>query len=397
MHVAFVTPEFIKDGRLYPGGLATYLYTASKALMARNVRVSVYTLSDRDGKTDFEGIEVHEVLNRAPLPLRPFAKILSLAVPGAVFQTTASLCLNRRIADDRIREGIDVIHYTNWKSVGLFRIRKGSLVRISSYERLWDNDPANGNLDKKICQWLEATSLRRFSTIIGPGAYLASIIRRELRLPREIRIVPTPIGQYPLSSERSFRADGMKMVMYAGTLSRIKGAPLLFDIIDEYLKEHSDTLFLVIGKPGTADGRSVRSQIESMSGRHGSRFVYHENLGKADLMSAYRQSDLVLIPSLIDNFPNTALEAASQGTLLMASDTASLDSLLEDGRNAFVMSSRSPADWVKAIRKTLSLDTETRQSMSREMSVKLKEHVPENAIERLCEVYSEVRQGNRNH
>jgi glycosyltransferase involved in cell wall biosynthesis len=390
MHVAFVTPEFIKDGSIYPGGLATYLHTTAKALMERGVRVSVFTVSERSRDLEFDGIRVVEVDCRTPLALKPLVKLLSIMAPGAVSHAMSSWALNSHLRRTRRREDIDVLQYTNWKSVGLFRLKKGSLVRISSFDRLWDNNPEDQNSDKRLCRWLESAALRRFSTIIGPGEYLASIVFSELKPSKGITIVPTPIGTYIPPSNRSFVKQGKRLVMYAGTLSRIKGVELLLGTIDRYLEKHSDTVFLVVGKVGSANGRSVKNDIESITVKHPEHFIHIHHLEKQDLMAAYSEADLVLIPSLIDNFPNTALEAAYHGALLMVSDSASLGSLLTHGENAWILSSRSPDTWAAAIREALALDALKADRMKENMRQRLEAHKPEKAVAALFEVYQEI-------
>jgi glycosyltransferase involved in cell wall biosynthesis len=269
-------------------------------------------------------------------------------------------------------------------------LKQGSLIRISSYQRLWNNNPKDRSLDKLLYEQLESIAIKRFSTVVGPGEHLAGIIRRDLHLPREIRMVPTPLGSGTRPSGRVFRPAGMRMVMYAGTVNRIKGSELLLGIIRKYLSEFDDTVFLLAGKTGRIDGRSLAPDLQSLSKDFPNRFIYHHHLEKPDLLAAYRQADVVLIPSLIDNFPNTALEAASQDALLIASKTASLGSLIRDGENGFVMDSRSTEEWVQAIRMALAIEPDRRERMKENMRAALVRHEPKSAALALCKVYGEV-------
>jgi glycosyltransferase involved in cell wall biosynthesis len=255
---------------------------------------------------------------------------------------------------------------------------------------MWDNDPHNRTLDKRVCERLESISFTRFGTVIGPGDHLAAIIQRDLRLPHVVRLVPTPVETKARPSERNFRPEGKRMVMYAGTVNRIKGSALLLAIIREYLAIHDDTVFLVTGKPGRSDGLSLLPDLESLTADFPNHFVYHRHLEKADLLAAYSQSDVVLITSLIDNFPNTALEAASQDAILIASETASLGTLLRDGENGFVMTTRSPKAWVEAIRKVFTIDNDTRTRIKSKMRDSLKRNEAETAVRELCRVYREM-------
>lgn len=388
--VGFVTPEFLDEEGLFPGGLATYIYHMARALSGLGHEVTVFMLSEKDEETEFRGIRVFKVSGRTPFPVKPLAWLLAKWLPVSVNTILSSWCINRRIAKHREKEGIDVLQYTNYKAIGLFRLKQGSLIRISSYQRLWDNNPKDKNLDKRVYQNLESLAYKRFSTIIGPGEHLAGIIRRDLRLPRDIHIVPTPLGSGTGPSGRNFRREGMRLVMYAGTVNRVKGAELLFSIVRRYLSEFEDTLFLVAGKTGRSEGRSLATELKSLSECFPTRFIYHHHLDKPDLMAAYRQADVVIIPSLIDNFPNTALEAASQDALLIGSKTASLGSLLRDGETGFLMESRSAEEWVEAIRKALNIDPEIRKRMKMDMRAALAKHEPESAAVALCRVYGEV-------
>jgi glycosyltransferase involved in cell wall biosynthesis len=390
IRVGFVTPEFLDDDGLFPGGLASYVFHMSRALTDQGHSATVFMLSDRDAETDYRGIRVVKVSGRTPIPVKPLAWLFAKWLPVSVNTILSSWCLNRHISKTREKEGIDVLQYTNYKAVGLFRLKQGSLIRISSYQRLWNNNPKDRSLDKLLYEQLESIAIKRFSTVVGPGEHLAGIIRRDLHLPREIRMVPTPLGSGTRPSGRVFRPAGMRMVMYAGTVNRIKGSELLLGIIRKYLSEFDDTVFLLAGKTGRIDGRSLAPDLQSLSKDFPNRFIYHHHLEKPDLLAAYRQADVVLIPSLIDNFPNTALEAASQDALLIASKTASLGSLIRDGENGFVMDSRSTEEWVQAIRMALAIEPDRRERMKENMRAALVRHEPKSAALALCKVYGEV-------
>ncbi len=390
MHIGFVTTEFLANDRLFPGGLASYLSLTARTLVSLGHSVTVFMLSSRNNTSEYHGIRVVEVAMKVPMPLKPLIILVRKWLPMATQTVVGSWCMKLHLARARQKEGIDLLQYTNYKAIGLFRLKKASLLRVSSYQKMWDNDPHKTTLDKRVCERLERISFSRFGTVIGPGDHLAAVIRRDLRLPHVVRLVPTPVETSARPSERVFRPVGKRMVMYAGTVNRIKGSTLLFAIIREYLALYDDTVFLVAGKPGRSDGLSVLPDLESLTADFPNHFMYHRHLEKADLLAAYGQSDVVLITSLIDNFPNTALEAASQDSILIASETASLGTLLRDGENGFVMTTRSPKSWVEAIRKAFDIDTDTRTRIRNKMRDSLKRHEAETAVRELCRVYREV-------
>lgn len=394
MHIAFVTPELLRGDQLYPGGLSTYTFNTATALQALGHQVTIFLSGDTDRELAFRGIRVIERRTRIPWYLMPLHLLLKRWLSDGLDRCWASLTINRALRARMSVDRIDIVHYTNWKAIGLFRVSHPSILRISSYDPLWDNNPGNLHIGKRFIHWLEKCSIRRFDRIIGPGDHLARYIEQDLGLKRPIELLPTPVsirtGQRQEASD-PVQVKVRKKVLYAGSVSHIKGAALLFEIIEAYLKRHDDTEFVIAGKAGVVNGRSCKEQLRVFSEMFPDHFQYHPHLERSMLDSEYATADLVIIPSLIDNFPNTALEAMSHGTLVLASDTASLGTLLKDGDNGFVMKGRDHLEWMERIRKILfDLPGDRRKAMSVRMLKALSAHDKDQAIRRLLSVYQDT-------
>ena len=391
MHIAFITPEFLKEDKLYPGGLSTYIFTAASGLIGRGHRVTVFLSGHQDRELDFQGIRVLERKKRIPERLSFLHNKLSKWIPQSYDRIMSSWSLRKFIREETARDPVDILHYTNWKAIGLFPAEGNSLIRISSYEKLWDNNPSNDHLDKRLTRKIESMSYAKFCHIIGPGDYLARRIVTDLRLSGTVDILPTPFSPSVGMSDRDFRKPGMKLVVYAGTISRIKGAELLFRIIREYLGRHQDTFFLLAGKSGNINGTGCEKELASLSAKFPKHFAHYPHLDRADLMAAFSQADAVLIPSVVDNFPNTALEAISNGAIVIASDTASLGSLIMDGQNGFILEDREPEEWISTIRKVLfGLGPEKIEKMKLSMKDSLLPHETGHAVEELEKYYTRI-------
>lgn len=391
MNIAFVTPEFIKDGKLVSGGLATYISTVGKALVSRGHKVTVFLSGDSDQDIIFQGIHV---IQRRPKinKLATLIKIgLSIFFTESMNRIVSSWSIHKILRQQQKKEKFDIIHYTNWRAIGLFRANGNVLLRISSYQRLWDNNPKAISLDKKACRFIEERSIKRFKHIIGPGDYLASIIKKDLNLKSQITILPTPVEKIEASSNNHYKVAGKKLVVYAGTISRIKGSDLLFEIIQEYLRRFNDTVFLIAGKSGSSNGQHASARIDSILHDFPDNFIYYPNLDRECLMAAFSQSDAVLIPSVIDNFPNTALEAMSQGALVISSNTASLGALIKDGSNGFILESRNPNVWIDCIRRVLfELDESQICKLRKNIKSSLAPYELGNAVDRLENYYKQI-------
>jgi glycosyltransferase involved in cell wall biosynthesis len=394
MHIAFVTPEFLRGEQLYPGGLSTYTYNTASALKSMGHEVTIFLSGESDREIEFKGLPVIERKPRIPWLLRPIDLLLRRWISDGLDRCWSSLTINRTLDSHISRHQIDVVHYTNWKAIGLFRVSHPAILRISSYDKLWDNNPDNKHIGKRFIQWLEKKSITRFEHIIGPGDYLAKYIEQDLSLKKNIELLPTPVDiKFTGTIDRSGQKNTAprKKVLYAGTVSKIKGAELLFDIIRKYLEKYDDTNFIIAGKAGIVNGSSCKDSLQSLSTMFPERFQYHPHLERSLLDREYATSDLVIIPSLIDNFPNTSLEAMSNGTIVLASDTASLGTLLMEGVNGFVMKGRNTAEWIDRIRQILfELTEEDRVALIGQMNHSLTEHRKEHAIELLVSVYDRI-------
>ena len=86
-------------------------------------------------------------------------------------------------------------------------------------------------------------------------------------------------------------------------------------------------------------------------------------LDRLDLIPYYLASDLVVLPSHYDGFPNVLIEAAALGRPLLASATGGMRDLLTDGENAFLFAPGDDASCREAITRAADADDVTLQRM----------------------------------
>ena len=86
-------------------------------------------------------------------------------------------------------------------------------------------------------------------------------------------------------------------------------------------------------------------------------------LDRLDLIPYYLASDLVVLPSHYDGFPNVLIEAAALGRPLLASSTGGMRDLLTDGENAFLFAPGDAHSCREAIARAADADDATLQSM----------------------------------
>lgn len=388
MHIGYVTCELNRGDELYPGGLATYTFHVASGMQERGHKVTIFLSGSYDRTFVFRSLRVIESAPRPPKRMGPLWGFLGRRFPMTMERVWRSYALRKSIRRLEPTESLDLLHYSNWKATGLFRVSTPSVLRISSFDPCFDNNPGIRHLDKRLSWFTEELCIRRFARVFGPGDHLASIIEKELKRRRRIDILPTPFRTTPANPVADFRPPGKRLVVYAGTLSRFKGAELLFDLIRIYLQKYVDTRFLLAGKCGTMEGRSVEGILAELMCKYPDAVAYRPHLGRHDLMAAFEQSDAVLVPSLIDNFPNVALEAMSHHAMVIASETASLGTLIRDGENGFIVKGRNPHHWVGKIREVLTgISDEQQHQLRTSMSKAVEAHSMHRALDTLEEYY----------
>jgi glycosyltransferase involved in cell wall biosynthesis len=69
----------------------------------------------------------------------------------------------------------------------------------------------------------------------------------------------------------------------------------------------------------------------------------------ADMPQLYRDADIMLNPSLVDNMPNSVLEALASGTLVVSTNVGGVPYVVEDGKTALLVPPADPAALAKAV------------------------------------------------
>jgi glycosyltransferase involved in cell wall biosynthesis len=71
------------------------------------------------------------------------------------------------------------------------------------------------------------------------------------------------------------------------------------------------------------------------------------------MAALYRESDIMLNPSLVDNMPNSVLEALASGVAVVSTDVGGVPYLVQHGGNALLVPPRQPQAMADAMLRLL--------------------------------------------
>lgn len=151
----------------------------------------------------------------------------------------------------------------------------------------------------------------------------------------EIPVIRTPM--FPLEEAAPWQqvAANYKLperfVIFFGGLLGTKGAHVLADALPDFFAKQPDTHAVLVGRVTHApDGGKMDDYIRRRSAAHAARLHILDAVNHAELFSMIVQARFVVLPSVVDNLPNSLLEAMWFGKAIVASRGASLDEILDD-------------------------------------------------------------------
>ncbi|HUE43397.1 MAG TPA: glycosyltransferase, partial [Candidatus Sulfotelmatobacter sp.] len=129
-----------------------------------------------------------------------------------------------------------------------------------------------------------------------------------------------------------------------------KGMPTLLNAI-ERLQSIPDIFLLILGR-GEVSGNSEIPRLALGSINDEQKMSY-----------VYSAADLFLLPSLADNFPNTALESLACGLPIVGSDVGGIPEMVRDGHTGLLVRRDDAAGFANAATLLLN-DSERLRTMS---------------------------------
>jgi glycosyltransferase involved in cell wall biosynthesis len=395
LRIAFATPEFVTE-TYFDGGLANYVNRASKALAQRGHDVHVVTLSlNDDAEFEHEGVMVHRVTLKRGWQL--INRLTRYSLPTTLHWLNFSTQVYRKLKQLHRQEPFDLIQYPNYSSCGVFSIpflRATHVVRASSYEPAW-NDAAGieRNSDFSLVHRLEKWQYRLTRNVYAPSQAMQQMLADKAG--KHAALVRTPFYLETNDWDNAIYdrfLQAKKYVLYFGRFQLHKGFHLLAQGLPAFLNHYTDAYAVLVGRDAeTSLASSMTAFARAKCGSSATRLIILENLPHSQLYPIIAGARLVVLPSLIDNLPNSCLEAMGLGKVVMGTRGTSFEELITDRVNGFLV---KPNDSTALMQKMISawidpkLD-EIGQAAKRSME----EFAPERTIPALLSYYSTVMNG----
>lgn len=340
LRVAFLTPEYDRFAK--HSGLGAYVGRIADAFASSGHYVRVLTTGNEAYEFVQEnGVQV-EVVPRNPLKvLQLFGSIARRILDPSQLQNViarieTAYSLAKALRRNESSDGqFDIVQSSSYSFTGLFvRRRKDRchLVRIGSDRSVWhEADDKAVELPLRLESLLERINIRRANIAYAPSKWLAD--HCQLKCRRTVVVVRPPMpnahfNEHASSTETDSHHE--RFLIHFGVIGSRKGSDFVIQALKLAVQKEPGIRMIWAGWE-KKDGEIERILQSLGSNRHNVCFV--GKLDREELLSLVARADASVLPSRVDNLPNTAIESLRCGTPVITFQRNGVDELIDVGRN----------------------------------------------------------------
>jgi len=402
LRIAFLATEYLSS-TFGTGGLASYLRRTTRALTDAGHGAEVFTIAAEDRTLQDGPVLVREVSGRR-LPTdwlahrRVFWRLKEMlrGVSGYEENLGRAWKLYRAFLQRHRERPFDLVQASNSMACGLFAaIRKPVPVvtRVSSLQRRWrearGNPATRADLQRERA---ELWQLRRSSAVYAPSELLADLYRRETGI--KVDVLEPPFDAGAIQVEHANLPGGLAPDGYGlffGGLDRMKGCDRLARLLPGLLAELPEMQFVFAGRArGTENGVPWDTYLDEVFRSFGPRVRRFSELSHRELFPILAAARFVVLPSRIDNLPNTCLEAMALERVVIATRDASFEQLIEDGVSGHLVPQNDDASLAARIKAVWQSDSQQRRQTGSRAKESLERLNPQAATGRMVDFFQRV-------
>ena len=341
MRIAFLTPEYPSE---LPdlGGIATYVQRIVRQLQHFGHEPEVFVTSAKDSATiSGDGVPVHRIgWSRHPKILRIGFRASLRLVPSYTWDASIDLLLKsyalaRALERRHTLAPFNLVQSADFLATGLFVRRcRGRVhaVRCSNAADLYNAFDQNRSKFEFVRGYLERLAMRRADVTYAPSRYLADYFSRVHDMNIAV-IRPPKLVEIPEPSPLPFDLPS-RFFIHFGMLMERKGTALLAEALPLAWKMAPE---LTMVWSGICWEQSKLERWRSLWGDRSTQVQITGPLPRAELYSILQRAEVAVLPSQVDNLPNTVIESLSLGIPVLGSRGASIDELVEEGRTGHLV------------------------------------------------------------
>ena len=382
MFVASVYSDWGKPNRGFP----YYIYKVTHALKQMNHNPMILAL----GKGNFyrveDGIPIWTVSNDCPNRGKDEKKIF-------LNYMCLSYAINKKLQEILNTVQVDIIQFTSLNGLATcYNGNKPTVLRLSSYHKICF--PDESTFSKKTVNaisFMEQLSAKNCDAVFAPANVTARFFGKDVR--RNVDVIETPfIFDEPILDESCFTRHfaKKKYILFFGTLYAAKGIKVIAKILEKFLHTHEDLYFAFVGDTAPVDGESAVKLLHRSAGTCIDRLVILDALPHKQLYPIIKRAEFVVMPSVMDNLPNACIEAMYLKQVVIGTNGASFEQLIENGKSGFLCKINDAEDLYDKMCQVSILSPKQREEIGERARARIDKMRPEIVVTKLVEYYQKI-------
>jgi glycogen synthase len=340
MRVAFLTPEHASespDG----GGLGVYVHRIARSFLDAGHEAEVFFSSDRVSETTtYDGVVIHRINLKHDYAILEYLWNVSRRLTwlnnlrGAVEWTLRAKALAAAVEKRHAVAPFELVQSTDYMATGLLLRNcpgRVHMVRCSAASDLYSDFDGTTGIRQTCRAFIERNAMRRADICYAPSRYIAAHFQRVHNM--DVRVVRPPAYPEAGSAAAPPLQLPRRFFLHFGALRERKGTLLLAQALPLAWEKAPD---LTMVWSGRADEREFKTW-RSLWGRRSNQVHITRPLDRQELYALLKRADAAVLPSQVDNLPNTVIESLMFGIPVLGSRGASIDELIEDGRTGHLV------------------------------------------------------------
>lgn len=385
MKILFTANEFVEYGKPRTG-FPNYLYRVARALQEIGNEVIIVTCGKRNAHRYIDGIEVWEVVVHS---FNSGHKGINVIVDNI----RASKCVNRKIRELLKNNRIDMIQFTSLMGLSLLYFEKvPTVLRLSSYAKQYYS--TFQTLDKNTVRamtFFEIMAGKRCNAVFAPSEVVAKAYEKDFH--KKVHVIESPfVSDVKWLDQRIVEQQlkGKKYVLFFGILIYEKGILTISEIIGKFLKNNPDYHWVFAGKILDINGRNAAKILSEAAGGYKDKIIFLGELPHEQLYPVVQEADFVVLPSIIENLSNACIEAMYFSKIVIGTEGASFDQLIQDNVNGLLCRIGDSADLLDKMQRAVDLSDEEKRQMEKRAHKRIERLRPEIVVKQLLRFYEQV-------
>ena len=390
MHILFVTGLFPSSNKeAYLGGMPKAVFKSARGMKNRGHEVHILAAGNANKKWEYKGI-----------PVTTICASTDLKEKNCLLLARNILCreilLQKEIKNLQKKWKIHIIQYAGWFGIGLLHDKKiPAVMRISSYTKVQLVGLYPGMCEKCL-HVLERIAVKRMNAVFAPSRVMAEGVAIDAR--RKVGVLETPFEEECFNLDNTIwenKLSSKQYILFFGRMSKDKGIYVIKDILHNVLDEFPRLYFSFAGASTINNGVAIEKELREAAGDLAHRVIFLGKLSPAELSPVIEHSELVVMPSLMDNFPNACAEAMALGKIVIGTDGSSLEQFITPGYDGFLAKIGDGESLFKQIRKAMLLNEKEKILMTIHAKEKIAKLDSDVYFKRIEQVYKKIIENTR--